>query len=108
MTNKNQTAPGGADDAPGGPEFSRLHSIEPGVVSRQIEVRSRKNHTVILQELKDQTANDVAARLGVHPSLLSRLKGEGEFMLVAKLLAALGLKVVPVDATVFIEPDQYK
>jgi hypothetical protein len=45
----------------------------------------------------------VAEGLGVNDSQISRWKESGSIERTAKMLAILGLKVVPVDAVVYLE-----
>lgn len=64
--------------------------------SRKMERRARKNESEVLKALAE-TGQAVAARdLGVHESTVSRMK-DGEIERFCSLLAAVGLKVVPMD-----------
>jgi len=56
--------------------------------------RSRKNESTILQALARVGQNEVARRMQVSDSTVSRFKN-GELLQWASFLAALGLKVVP-------------
>lgn len=64
-------------------------------VSATILPRARKNETVILSALARVGQIHVSTALGVHESTISRAKSEGELDRIARLLAAMGLKVVP-------------
>jgi transcriptional regulator with XRE-family HTH domain len=56
--------------------------------------RSRKNESTILQALAKVGQNEVARRMQVSDSTVSRFKN-GELLQWASFLAALGLKVIP-------------
>jgi len=62
--------------------------------------RSRKNSTIILQQLASIGLKRVAGALEVDESTVSRLKN-GEIEKHARFLAALGLKVVPNNVRCF-------
>ena len=90
-------------------EFARHQAIfDPAQVSQEMTLRSRKNSTIILQKINDQTASLTADRMSVSESSLSRWKSSGGLQFAALLLASIGLKVVPVDAVVYIESDDFK
>jgi transcriptional regulator with XRE-family HTH domain len=59
--------------------------------------RARKNFSAILSRLASVGQSNVAKELGVAESTISRLKSEGDLEQFAKLLAAVGLKAVPVE-----------
>lgn len=59
--------------------------------------RARKNAASILRRLARYGQATVAAELGVSESSVSRWKGDGEVDRWSRLLALLGLKVVPID-----------
>lgn len=95
-----------ADDAD--VEFTRLPVIDPDVVSPEIISRTRKNHAVILQKLHELGAGEVARSMGIHDSALSRWKTGGALMFVCRLLACLGLKIVPASAIVYLQPEEFQ
>lgn len=70
-------------------------------VSLQYVENARKNETTILHALADVGQNNVAERLGVSESTVSRLKSNGEIENMAALLATMGLKVVRQAAEVY-------
>jgi len=89
-------------------EFSRMESFQLETVSPEIKERSRKNQSVILRAIDEVSAAAVAERMGVHDSTVSRFKSQGALNFAALLLASAGLKVVPGNAIVFLQPDEYK
>lgn len=68
--------------------------------------RSRKNLTLILQRLASTGQGRVAEAIGKDESTVSRMK-ETHLPLLAGMLAALGLKVVPVGHRC-LDADIYK
>lgn len=100
MTNESQPADTTLD-------FSRSGLLDGVELSPEVTARSRKNTTVILQKMQELTGVELAQRMGFHESQISRFKS-GQLQFAALLLAAAGLKVVPADATVFVQPDEYK
>lgn len=89
-------------------DFSKMLPFELELVSPEIAARSRKNQTVILQFINEITAASVAEKMGLHESSVSRFKSQGGLAFAARLLASAGLKVVPSDAIVYIQPDAFK
>jgi DNA-binding transcriptional regulator YdaS (Cro superfamily) len=89
-------------------EFARLMSVSPDEVSPEMNQRTRKIAAVVLQKLNAESATLIAQRMGVHDSALSRWKTQGALMFMARALAALGLKVVPADAVVYLQPEEFK
>jgi hypothetical protein len=69
-------------------------------VSAQVTERARKNHTLILQRLASVGQSQLAQALGVSESAVSRMKDK-ELADLSKLLAVLGLKVVPLEMRCF-------
>lgn len=65
-------------------------------VSLPFADRARKNEKVILSALAETGQAVAASCMGVNESTVSRLK-HGDIEQASKLLAACGLKVVPVD-----------
>lgn len=90
------------------PDFTRLAVFDGEEVSPQIIGRTRKNNVTILQELNSIGAGEVARRMGVHDSSVSRYKNQGGLMYTCRFLASLGLKVVPESAIVYLQPEEYK
>jgi len=72
-------------------------------LSAQQESRSRKNLSVMLKALCTAGQGAAASAIGVHESTVSRMKGGeiSQMWQMCKLLAAIGLKVVPVDSQCF-------
>lgn len=66
--------------------------------------RSRKNQAVILSALSDRGQAVAAGCMGVSESTVSRMK-DGELEKLSCLLAAVGLKVVPVDMHCYQEAE---
>lgn len=66
--------------------------------------RARKNMTAILRALAAVGQREVAARLGVNESTVSRMK-DTELERIAALLSALDLKCVPASMQL-IEPER--
>ena len=90
------------------PEFSRMESFQLETVSPAIRDRSRKNQAVILRAIEEVSGAVVAESMGVHDSTVSRFKSQGALTFAALLLASAGLKVVPANAIVYLQPDEYK
>lgn len=67
-----------------------------------ITERSRKNHSIILQRLASLGQVTISERLGVHESSISRFKSKDSEEL-SRILAALDLKVVPVEMKCYPE-----
>jgi Bacteriophage CII protein len=65
-------------------------------VCAEVTERARKNLTVILQRLAAVGQARVAEGIGQHESTVSRWKGADAEQL-AKMLALMGLKVVPIE-----------
>ena len=63
-------------------------------LSPTIAKRARKINTLFLQALAEHSQKGVAARMGVHETTVSNLKGE-KLQSMANFIAACGLKVVP-------------
>jgi DNA-directed RNA polymerase specialized sigma24 family protein len=93
---------------PSAPEFSKLQGFEAEPVSPEIAARSRKNQALILRAINDVTAATIADNMSVHESSVSRFKSGGALAYAARLLASAGLKVVPADAIVYTQPDDYR
>lgn len=72
-------------------------------LSAAVADRSRKNLAAILQRLASIGQAKAAEALGTSESTVSRMKDK-ELEQLAKLLAVLGLKVVPVEMRCF-DPD---
>jgi hypothetical protein len=65
-------------------------------LSPELDARARKNGATILQALAAVGQVEVAKRLKVSESTVSRYKDkDGQIEEIGKLLAAMGLKVVP-------------
>lgn len=88
--------------------FARLMTVSPHEVSQEIANRSRMNSANFLHALDATTAAAIGLDLGVHESTISRFKLGGSLTFCMEVLAAVGLKVVPADARVFIEPEEFK
>lgn len=65
---------------------------------------SRKNHSAILHALARVGQANLAESMNVSESLISRMKSSGDLEKTAKMLALLGLKVVP-TAMVCFDPE---
>lgn len=89
-------------------DFTRLPVFDTDVVSPEIIGRTRKNNAVILQRLHELGAGEVARSMGIHDSALSRWKTGGALMFVCRLLACLGLKIVPASAIVYLQPEEFQ
>jgi len=89
-------------------EFSRIENFQLETVSPEILDRSRKNQSVILRAIEQRSAAAIAETMGVHDSTVSRFKSQGGLTFAARLLACAGLKVVPSDAIVYLQPDEFK
>jgi len=61
--------------------------------------RAHKNESTILRALSEAGQSRVAAEIGVHESSVSKAKDS--FQMLAKILAACDLKVVPASARCF-------
>lgn len=72
-----------------------------GALSEMQLERSRKNHAAILAGLARVGQVNVAAALGVHESKVSKMKSEGDLQQLSTLLAACGLKAVPIEMRCF-------
>lgn len=75
--------------------FSRSGS-GTDAVSAEVDARSRKNASTILHKLKAVGLGPVARAIGVNESTVSRMQ-EADIDRMARMLAVLGLKVVPVE-----------
>ncbi len=74
-----------------------LYSRTPTVpVSAEIQERSRKNETLILNRLAVVKQSVIAELIGVHETSVNKMKEKGDFARIALILAGLGLKAVPV------------
>jgi hypothetical protein len=62
---------------------------------------NEKNLTVILRALASMGQAHLADSMGVSESLISRMKSSGDIDKTAKMLALLGLKVVPAAMVCF-------
>lgn len=69
-------------------------------LSPTIAENARKNERAILQAFARVSQARIAEQMGVHDSTVSRFK-DGGLEQAAALLAACGLKVVPVDMQCF-------
>jgi hypothetical protein len=58
--------------------------------------RARKSHSIALQRISAVGQNNIATEIGVSPPTISRCVSE-DLERVMQVLAAAGLKVVPVD-----------
>lgn len=65
--------------------------------SAQLEERSRKNLAAIISGIQRMTGERVADLLKCDPSTVSRWKDNGEALRIGRVLAACGLKAVPVE-----------
>lgn len=88
--------------------FSRVLNFNPCSVSPEILEQSRKNTAHFLQAIDKTTAVAIAEMMGVHESTISRLKSSGTLSLVCLAMACAGMKVVPMEAIVYLQPEQYK
>lgn len=73
-------------------------------VSLPFADRSRKNEKVILSALAETSQAVAATCMGVNESTVSRMK-QGDIEQMSKLLAACGLKVVPVNFQCYPEDE---
>ena len=64
--------------------------------SAQVDTRARKSLSICLQRFVSVGQRSVAEALGVHESTVSRLK-DGELERFCRIVALLGLKIVPSD-----------
>lgn len=69
-------------------------------LSPAIAELSRKNETTILRGIAEHSQARIAEQLGVNDSTISRFK-DGGLAQAAALLAACGLKVVPISMQCF-------
>lgn len=69
-------------------------------VSAAIAELSRKNESIVLRALAEQSQARIAEQLGVDASTVSRFK-DGGLAQASALLAACGLKVVPISMQCF-------
>ena len=76
--------------------FSRTN-IPAIPISAEVQERSRKNHTIILKSLIAHGQVHLGAAIGSHETTISKMKEKGVFEQMGKILAVLGLKVVPVE-----------
>lgn len=85
--------------------FSRAGDLAVHTVSPKIFAQSRKNHDVFVTSMEKVGFSEVARQLGVHPSAISRWKGDDYSPLarMCRAAAIVGLKLVPVDAQCFIK-----
>jgi hypothetical protein len=67
----------------------------------RIDEQSRKNESVILRALASAGQTHLADAMEVSESLISRMKSNGDLAKTAKMLAHLGLKVVPTAMVCF-------
>ena len=88
-------------------EFSRVLPFNMETVSPEILVLSRKNNANFLQAIDSKKAVNIAEMMGVSESAISRLKSSGTLSMVCMALACAGLKVVPHDAIVSIQPEEF-
>lgn len=88
--------------------FSRLPLFDAQPVSPEIIARTRKNTAIVLQRLNEIGGGNLAQRVGVHDSAVSRWKGQGAMAFMCRLLACMDLKIVPADAIVYTQPDEFK
>ncbi len=96
------------DDTPDtGAEFSTQNIFFHDTLSPETIVLIRKNEAVFLQKYEEIGGRALAERLGVHETAMSRYKTKGALAFAVRVLAALGLKIVPANAIVFIRPDEY-
>ncbi|MCY0916439.1 hypothetical protein [Massilia antarctica] len=89
-------------------QLSRSDFFDFAQVSPELTAQSRKNHSTILDFINNVTATAVAERMGIHESSVSRAKSHGQVAFFARLLAAAGLKVVPANSVVYLQPDEYR
>ena len=88
-------------------EFSRVLPFNMETVSPEILLLSRKNNANFLQAIDSKKAVNIAEMMGVSESAISRLKSSGTLGMVCMALACAGLKVVPHDAVVYIQPEEF-
>jgi hypothetical protein len=82
-------------------------STKPGVemssipaVSPEIEERARKNHSILLNRLGKTGQKNVGDGVGLSEASISKMKDKGDFERFGKMIALMGLKVVPVEMKV--------
>lgn len=80
------------------PAFDRT-PMKP--VSAEVDSRSRKNLSMILNRLGSVGQVHAASAIGVHESTINKMKEKGDFERTSLFLAFLGLKVVPVEMKCF-------
>lgn len=66
-------------------------------VSVETQERSRKNHSMILQRLSSVGQVNIAKTLSISEGTVSKMKSEGAIEQFSLMLAALGLKAVPIE-----------
>lgn len=71
-------------------------------MSESIRAKTRRNHAVILRAISDVTGKRVAELIGVSESTLSAMKSDN-LERFASLIAACGLKIVPITEQVYDE-----
>ena len=89
-------------------EFSRILVSNLEAVSPKISAQSRTNNANFLHAIDGMSAAAIAEMMGVHESTISRLKTSGTLAMVCLVMACAGLKLVPKDAVVFLQPEQFK
>lgn len=87
--------------------FARLYAFDAETVSPQTLEIARKNEAAILRNCGKETGSAVARSVGMADSSFSRWLNNGGMSLAALILARLGLKVVPVDAVVYLKPQEF-
>jgi len=88
-------------------DFARIYVFDTETVSPQTQEIARKNQSVILRNCREGTAGATARAVGMSDSSFSRWLNTGPMAVAALILAQLGLKVVPADAVVFIQPEEF-
>lgn len=92
MKNDGTAFPQHADDV----LFSR--NLNPTLaVSPDVESRTRKNYSLILNHLSAAKQSHVADSLGIHESTISKWKENGELERMARFLAVIDLQVAAKD-----------
>jgi hypothetical protein len=89
-------------------EFSRFGLEATFALSPELQLQSRKIMAVFLQGFAATPASEIALALGLSEATICRIKNNGPMLQMAYVMAVMGLKAVPVDALVFIQPDAYK
>lgn len=85
------------------PVFSLAGGVSTESVSPEIYLLSRKNNKQILHALAETKQCEVARQMGIHETGVSRIVTNGTVERFARMLAILGMKVVPADAVIFIK-----